>query len=699
MPTITTMPDLYNVTSSAGPFLGSSVLINDENSVMLPLTASLQSAASFGSVVVYSDGAFSYTPNAGYSGPDSFHYTATDGSASAVGEVSLNVSNAGGMPGGGTGISAPSLQLSGNSVAENSATGTLVATLSMSDPNPSNSYTFTLLDDADGRFKIVGNQLQVDDGTQLDYETTNVHSIVIRVTSSGGMPFDNPVTITVTDVNETPEMREDWAMLEENAGINVPVGVMTATDPDFGQTLTYTITAGNTSGAFAIDPTTGALRVANAAALDFETNPLFSLTIQATDNGAPALSKTATFTVALKDQPETELTDTQRLALLNQRSTTMTDAINAIRLDQGTNGNQGPFKRVSDLISAMAAQVVTMRARVATGTAAAAADYRGLQTAYQTNETNLANLFSEQAAGLFPPVTQLLQAADAAIRLTEGDTFRIKGIRANLNNVLDLLNDVRGQLNQQISAIADLRTALVNAPHAFQRYVRPTEAFTANLEWCRQQLDRRISALTTIANQNTPPVPQGNEELDWFNDASDEIDLVYAFENPDNPFSNSATVLYDLHTSMVALMAQMTEAVGNNNYDAFNAALGHYLDDVGEVTERIQPMLYNIDYALHVAETALSENRNAQGQYIDSLRFQGVKSDLDKFNKNLLAPTVFFADEQVASLESLYTQLNQRGGNFAARMLQVWSARNQLQESVVEEVVLRQDYIYNYLLG
>ena len=45
-----------------------------------------------------------------------------------------------------------------------------------------------------------------------------------------------------------------------------------------GQPLTYSIAAGNVGGAFAIDSATGAIKVANSAALDFETTPVFNLT-------------------------------------------------------------------------------------------------------------------------------------------------------------------------------------------------------------------------------------------------------------------------------------------------------------------------------------------------------------------------------------------------------------------------------------
>ena len=58
-------------------------------------------------------------------------------------------------------------------------------------------------------------------------------------------------------------------------------------------TLTFSITGGNTNGAFAIDPASGALRVGNAAMLDYETTPVFTLTINVSD-GALSDSKTVT---------------------------------------------------------------------------------------------------------------------------------------------------------------------------------------------------------------------------------------------------------------------------------------------------------------------------------------------------------------------------------------------------------------------
>jgi hypothetical protein len=74
-----------------------------------------------------------------------------------------------------------------------------------------------------------------------------------------------------------------------------------ANDPDAGTTLTYSIIGGNTGGAFAINAGSGALTVANSAALDFETTPSFALTVRASDG---VLNANATVTVNLIDVPE-----------------------------------------------------------------------------------------------------------------------------------------------------------------------------------------------------------------------------------------------------------------------------------------------------------------------------------------------------------------------------------------------------------
>jgi uncharacterized delta-60 repeat protein len=104
--------------------------------------------------------------------------------------------------------------------------------------------------------------------------------------------------------NQPPVVSDQTFGINENSASGTVVGSVVATDPDSGQTLTYQIIAGNSGGAFALDSSTGQLTVANRTALDFETNPTFTVTIRVSDNGSPALSSTATVTINLGDVNE-----------------------------------------------------------------------------------------------------------------------------------------------------------------------------------------------------------------------------------------------------------------------------------------------------------------------------------------------------------------------------------------------------------
>ena len=98
-----------------------------------------------------------------------------------------------------------------------------------------------------------------------------------------------------------PYIQSAITNLTENTANGSPVFSVFAGDPDPGQSLTYSIAGGNTNGAFAIHASTGKITVANSVALDFETTPVFSLTIQVLDNGVPNLLDKQVVTVNLTD--------------------------------------------------------------------------------------------------------------------------------------------------------------------------------------------------------------------------------------------------------------------------------------------------------------------------------------------------------------------------------------------------------------
>jgi hypothetical protein len=106
------------------------------------------------------------------------------------------------------------------------------------------------------------------------------------------------VTITVRPVNDAPTLAGATFTIAENSPNGTFVGAAAGSDVD-GDVLAYRIVSGNTAGAFAIDAATGRITVANVAALDFETTPTFTLTVEVRDPSG--LTATATVTVNLTD--------------------------------------------------------------------------------------------------------------------------------------------------------------------------------------------------------------------------------------------------------------------------------------------------------------------------------------------------------------------------------------------------------------
>ena len=90
--------------------------------------------------------------------------------------------------------------LSATSVDELAAKGTLVGTLSATDPDANDSFTFSLVDDAGGRFAVEGDHLVVADGVRLDHEQGASHRVTMRVTDKGGLTHEESFIITVGDV-------------------------------------------------------------------------------------------------------------------------------------------------------------------------------------------------------------------------------------------------------------------------------------------------------------------------------------------------------------------------------------------------------------------------------------------------------------------------------------------------------------------
>ena len=87
-----------------------------------------------------------------------------------------------------------------------------------------------------------------------DAGANNQYNFIVTATDAGGLSDDQAVTITVANVNEAPTVTSGaTATVDEN---QTAAYTATATDPDAGTTLTYSL-SGTDAALFNIDSATG----------------------------------------------------------------------------------------------------------------------------------------------------------------------------------------------------------------------------------------------------------------------------------------------------------------------------------------------------------------------------------------------------------------------------------------------------------
>jgi len=115
--------------------------------------------------------------------------------------------------------------------------------------------------------------------------------------------FNNPGV--VAGGNNSPTFAGATFSVDENSPNGTAVGTVTGSDPDAGQSLSYSITSGNFGNAFAIHPTTGAITVNGA--INYEMIQTYNLTVEALDDHATfPLATAAAVTVNVGDVADGE---------------------------------------------------------------------------------------------------------------------------------------------------------------------------------------------------------------------------------------------------------------------------------------------------------------------------------------------------------------------------------------------------------
>jgi autotransporter-associated beta strand protein len=189
--------------------------------------------------------------------------------------------------------------LSPSSVAESQPAGTSVGTFSTTDQDAGDSHTYTLVsgtgDTDNGSFEIVGGTLKTRDA--LDYETKSSYTIRVRSTDAGGLYTEKQFTIAVVNVNEAPtNVVLSPSSVAENQPVGTTVGTFSTTDPDVGDSHTYTLVSG------AGDTDNGSFEVVGnvlkaKASFNYEVKNSYSIRVRATDAGSLFTEKVITILV------------------------------------------------------------------------------------------------------------------------------------------------------------------------------------------------------------------------------------------------------------------------------------------------------------------------------------------------------------------------------------------------------------------
>lgn len=248
-----------------------------------------------GTVTIAADGSsLEYTPAAGFLDTETFTYTVQDqGGLSDTATVTVNV-----VP-----LALPSGRTDRATTEENNAVTIDV----LSNDRVNDGSTATLVSVSDGSFGAVtinGDNTVTYTPNDENFFGTDTFTYVMNDTSGLGADSTGTVTVTVTDVNDAPELMNDTADGTEDNAVTIAISSLLSNDsPGAGedasaqmpQSLTLTSVA-------AVDSSQGSVAISGSnvvytPAQDF--NGDFEFTYTADDNGTPVLSGTATVTVTV----------------------------------------------------------------------------------------------------------------------------------------------------------------------------------------------------------------------------------------------------------------------------------------------------------------------------------------------------------------------------------------------------------------
>ena len=191
------------------------------------------------------------------------------------------------------------------SIDENTDTtaGFSLGALAAADDDDAETFTYTIEGGADEfSFSIGGigsDELIIADGI-LDHELQDTYTVIVRVEDSAGHQFDETISVTVDDVNESPTgVTPTTVNINENINTSggYSLGLMAATDEDDGDSFSYTLSGGADVGLFSIS---GNELFIDTGIVNYESDSSYSVDVEVQDAGGNTFVET--ITVGINDQ-------------------------------------------------------------------------------------------------------------------------------------------------------------------------------------------------------------------------------------------------------------------------------------------------------------------------------------------------------------------------------------------------------------
>ncbi len=194
--------------------------------------------------------------------------------------------------------------LSQDSIIENNAIMSVVGGLQTVDFDSLDTHSYFLVngpgDDDNLSFVLDNGQLRI--AVVANYEVKSAYSVLIASDDGDGGVINQPLLITVGDINERPVIRDTTIEISEDFSVNSDIAPLKFIDEDFGDTHTFSI----------IQPSPFIINNKNlrlATALDYEMNDVYDLSVVVAD--AEGLSDTARIVIKVTDAIDAELPATK----------------------------------------------------------------------------------------------------------------------------------------------------------------------------------------------------------------------------------------------------------------------------------------------------------------------------------------------------------------------------------------------------